>query len=343
MVQRLLHREHGSVNTRAVAAWLSQQDTTVVSLRHACDGTSQTARHPGWAAAGPVRHSGHMTREIPAPLRAAAGLAAVAVEEARRLPSRLASLPVVAVSTALQASMRVQQRYADLVGRGDQVLAGLREPDEQPPWARFDEDEASPNGRAAAYRPESGSWTFADEEIGPLADDADEYDEYMAETATGEPPEPAGATPPDASGTGQDSESRADPPVHPGGSKAQQSMHPARPAGRRSSAARSTAAGSTAAKSAVTKSIGAKSAGAKTTGTRAGGRKAATAGTARPAEPGPAPLPNYDRLTLAQVRARLTRLSADDLAALLEHERTHAGRAPYLTMLENRLNKTHQR
>jgi hypothetical protein len=290
-----------------------------------------------------------MTREIPAPLRAAAGLAAVAVEEARRLPSRLASLPVVAVSTALQASMRVQQRYADLVGRGDQVLAGLREPDEQPPWARFDEDEASPNGRAAAYRPDSGSWTFADEEIGTLADDPDEYDEYVAETATGEPPEPAGGAPSDAPGTGHESEPRADPPVHPGGSKAQQSMHPARPAGRRSSPARSTAAGSIAAKSAVTKSIGAKSAvtksaGAKTAATRASGRKAATAGTARPAEPGPAPLPNYDRLTLAQVRARLTRLSADDLAALLEHERTHAGRAPYLTMLENRLNKTtHQR
>jgi hypothetical protein len=279
-----------------------------------------------------------MTREIPAPLRAAAGLAAVAVEEARRLPSRLAGLPVVAVSAALQASMRVQQRYADLVGRGEQVLAGLREPDEQPPWARFDEDEASPNGRPAAYRPEGDSWAFADEEIGTLADDADEYDEYVADTATGMPPEPAGGAQPDASGTGHASEPQADPPVRPGGPKAQESIHPARPAGRRTSAAKSTGAGSTVAKSAVAKSIGARS-----TGTRASGRKAATAGTARPAEVGPAPLPNYDQLTLAQVRARLTRLSADDLATLLEHERTHAGRAPYLTMLENRLNKTHQR
>jgi len=279
-----------------------------------------------------------MTREIPAPLRAAAGLAAAAVEEARRLPSRLASLPVAAVSAALQASMRVQQRYADLVGRGDQVLSGLREPDEQPPWARFDEDETSPNGRTATYRPDDGGWAFADEEIGTLADDADEYDAYVADTATGQSPEPASGTQSDATGTDRASEPPADPPARPGGSKAQQSMHPARPAGRRSAAAKSTGAASTAAKSAVTKSIG-----AKPTGTRASGRKAATAGTARPAEPDPAPLPNYDRLTLAQVRARMTRLSADDLTVLLEYERTHAGRAPYLTMLENRLNKAHQR
>ncbi len=324
-----------------------------------------------------------MTREIPAPLRAAAGLAAAAVEEARKLPSRLASLPVVAVGAALQASMRVQQRYADLVGRGDQVLAGLREPDEQPPWVRFDEDEASPNGRTAAYRPDGGGWAFADEEIGTLADDADEYDEYVADTATSEPPEPGPAriVPLDAPGTDRASEPRADPPTRAGGAKAQQSMHPARPAGRRSGAVKSTGAGSTgagstgaktsrpetaAARSAAGRSVAGRSAAAggdavSAAGTtpsvtpvaaggkrasasaKAGGRRASTAGAAHPAESDPTPLPNYDRLTLAQVRARLTKLSADDLAALLEHERTHAARAPYLTMLENRLNRAHQR
>jgi hypothetical protein len=312
-----------------------------------------------------------MTREIPAPLRAAAGLAAAAVEEARKLPSRLASLPVVAVGAALQASMRVQQRYADLVGRGDQVLAGLREPDEQPPWVRFDEDEASPNGRTAAYRPDGGGWAFADEEIGTLADDADEYDEYVADTATGAPPGPGPAriVPLDAPGTDRESEPRADPPARSGGPKAQQSMHPARPAGRRSGAVKSTGAGSAGTKTSKPKTTAAArsvagrpaAAGGDAAGTapsvmpvtaggkrasasaKVGGRRAATAGAAHPPESDPTPLPNYDRLTLAQVRARLTKLSADDLAALLEHERTHAARAPYLTMLENRLNRAHQR
>ena len=120
-----------------------------------------------------------MTREIPAPLRAAAGLAAVAVDEARRLPTRLASLPVLALGAALQASMRVQQRYAELIGRGDQVLSGMREPEVQPPWAQFDEDGPSPNGRTTAYRPDADGWAFADEEISELAEDTAAYDEYM--------------------------------------------------------------------------------------------------------------------------------------------------------------------
>ncbi|MBI1759433.1 MAG: hypothetical protein HYR62_09460 [Actinobacteria bacterium] len=82
-----------------------------------------------------------MTREIPSPLRAAAGLAVTAFDEARRLPDRLAALPVLALSSAMQASMKVQQRYAELVGRGDQLLTGLARSEEQSHWARFDEDD----------------------------------------------------------------------------------------------------------------------------------------------------------------------------------------------------------
>jgi hypothetical protein len=83
-----------------------------------------------------------MTTAIPTPLRAVAGLAAATIDEARRLPSRLVGLPVMAVSTALQTSLKVQQHYADLVVRGDELLAQLRpEPTEAPSWARFDDDE----------------------------------------------------------------------------------------------------------------------------------------------------------------------------------------------------------
>ncbi|ADG79702.1 Lipid droplet-associated protein OS=Tsukamurella paurometabola (strain ATCC 8368 / DSM / CCUG 35730 / CIP 100753 / JCM 10117 / KCTC 9821 / NBRC 16120 /NCIMB 702349 / NCTC 13040) OX=521096 GN=Tpau_3115 PE=4 SV=1 [Tsukamurella paurometabola] len=48
---------------------------------------------------------------------------------------------------------------------------------------------------------------------------------------------------------------------------------------------------------------------------------------------------DYPELTLAQLRGRLTSLSHDDLAALLAFEREHKARAPFLTMLENRLNR----
>lgn len=79
---------------------------------------------------------------IPTPLRAVAGLAAATIDEAKRLPNRLVGLPVLAVSTALQTSLKVQQHYADLVIRGDELLAQLRpEPAEPPSWATFDDEE----------------------------------------------------------------------------------------------------------------------------------------------------------------------------------------------------------
>ncbi len=73
---------------------------------------------------------------------------------------------------------------------------------------------------------------------------------------------------------------------------------------------------------------------------------AATRGRARgggttphdaPAAPGVAAEIGYDELTLAQLRPRLRSLGAEDLAALLDYERSGAARAPFLTMLENRL------
>ncbi|MFD1147093.1 lipid droplet-associated protein [Saccharothrix hoggarensis] len=60
------------------------------------------------------------------------------------------------------------------------------------------------------------------------------------------------------------------------------------------------------------------------------------------AEP-PAVLPNYDELTLAQLRARLRTLSAEDLEELLAHERTHAARPEFTGMLTRRIaNLKHQ-
>jgi hypothetical protein len=76
---------------------------------------------------------------FPGPLRAAVGLVAVAVEEARTLPDRAIELPMLAVSTVLQLSVRAQQRYAQLVARGEDILNGRVAGDEPPPWATFDD------------------------------------------------------------------------------------------------------------------------------------------------------------------------------------------------------------
>jgi len=52
-----------------------------------------------------------------------------------------------------------------------------------------------------------------------------------------------------------------------------------------------------------------------------------------------APVPGWDELTLGSIRARLRRLSEDDLTALQSYEKAHGGRADVLSMLENRLVK----
>jgi hypothetical protein len=75
---------------------------------------------------------------LPGPVRAALGLVATAADEARHLPERALELPMLAVSSALQLSLRAQQRYARLTARGDELLRG-QPSDEPPEWATFDE------------------------------------------------------------------------------------------------------------------------------------------------------------------------------------------------------------
>ena len=52
-----------------------------------------------------------------------------------------------------------------------------------------------------------------------------------------------------------------------------------------------------------------------------------------------APVPGWDELTLGSIRARLRRLSEDDLTALQSYEKAHGARPDVLSMLENRLVK----
>ncbi|MBQ6643287.1 MAG: lipid droplet-associated protein [Saccharopolyspora sp.] len=103
---------------------------------------------------------------FPLPIRVAAGLAAVTVEEAKRLPGQLLGLPVTVVSQALQVSMRVQQQVTELAIKGDETLSALRGTEQQPEWATFDEDEQpGPAGGDAA-----GGTGAAEPAPGPVTD-----------------------------------------------------------------------------------------------------------------------------------------------------------------------------
>jgi hypothetical protein len=55
------------------------------------------------------------------------------------------------------------------------------------------------------------------------------------------------------------------------------------------------------------------------------------------AHDGVSPLPGYDEMTIAQLRARLRRLPVDKLSELLVWETGHQNRPPFVTMLTNRI------
>jgi hypothetical protein len=143
---------------------------------------------------------------LPFPVRIAAGLVATAVEQARDLPRLVVEFPVTAVSQALQASMRVQQKVTELAIKGDRVLGTLRPVEEKPSWATFDEDEPpSRNGANAVteLRPLGRPVSAPEDDLPPLVPSAEdvpsdvltdevEAEEVQAEAAaeTVDPDEP---------------------------------------------------------------------------------------------------------------------------------------------------------
>jgi hypothetical protein len=72
-----------------------------------------------------------------------------------------------------------------------------------------------------------------------------------------------------------------------------------------------------------------------------GTAKSAPAPQARKAESAAEapPLPGYDDMSLASLRARLRPLDAPAIQAMLAYERAHARREPVIAMLERRLAK----
>lgn len=79
-------------------------------------------------------------KQLPLPLRVAAGLAATTAQRVRDLPRQLIELPVTVAGQVAQASVRVQQHVTDLAIKGDDALSVLRPVEDTPSWATFDED-----------------------------------------------------------------------------------------------------------------------------------------------------------------------------------------------------------
>jgi hypothetical protein len=243
-------------------------------------------------------------KPLPMPIRIAAGLVATALEEVQELPRKLTEMPVTAVSGALQASMRLQQRITELAIKGDRALGALRPVPETPAWARFDEDEdlAPRNGLANGLRsvemPRPPKVTPV--RILPDPEPEDFFDEDdFPEAGISELPVPR-------------------PPVE----------HPDTELPAAEVVSESNTAAETSTKT-------------KTPGTKTPGTKTPEPKTpepmGKPAETGPPGLPEYESWTLPQLRGRFRALSLEQLERLLAWETTHQDRPPFVTMLSNRI------
>ncbi|MEV0945601.1 lipid droplet-associated protein [Rhodococcus sp. NPDC049939] len=198
--------------------------------------------------------------------RVAAGIAVTAVEEARRLPTTAATLPMTAISQVLQTTMRVQQSITALAIKGDQAFALINwthYDDEQPEWAVFDEDT------------DTGT---------PVADGSDDRSAGPGRFAL------YSLSPQDEDTPGKGSTPKTGSTVNSSASK-----------------------------------------------TSSKSKKKATTTSLPVPEPEIAALLDYGSLTLAQLRARLRTLSVEDLTALLDYENATRARAPFQTMLTNRI------
>lgn len=83
-----------------------------------------------------------MAITLPLPFRVAAGILGTGIDLVRSLPDDIPALPVTLVGNAMKLSMKVQQEIATLATRGDELLGGvIGGPEENPAWAKFDDDE----------------------------------------------------------------------------------------------------------------------------------------------------------------------------------------------------------
>ncbi len=220
----------------------------------------------------------------PYPARVAAGLVVTAIEETRKLPALVITLPMTAVSQTLQAGMRLQQNIAELAIKGDLVLESLFDkPSEQPSWAHFDEDDT------------------LDAEADRTPIESRTKPAFIAPKAVTPAPKPAAKPKPAAA------------------SKPSDTAEPSAP---------DAASGRFALYSSPPEDLVAAD------GAPAQGKGDSTGNGAVPEIVEEL---DYDTLTLAQLRAKLRTVGLDALEQLAAYEKSTKARAPFLTMIDNRI------
>ncbi|MFM9378561.1 lipid droplet-associated protein [Gordonia sp. VNK21] len=246
------------------------------------------------------------------------------LEETRRLPTKVITFPMTAISRGLAAGMRLQQNIAEMAIKGDEFFAPMCDKsEEQPAWAHFDEDDAPAPLSEPAALTEVKSQVVEPAKAGEPA--------KSTQSATSTAPEKTTApAKPAAKKT-------------PAPAKKKPAAAKKKPAAPKPAAPKTDAAA--ASEAAAADAPGAPSAGSgrfalysSTPEDLAPGAPAAPAARSGSVDaPEIAELLDYDQLTLAQLRTKLRGLSSDELQDLADYERAARNRAPFVTMLDNRI------
>ena len=242
-----------------------------------------------------------MSREIPEVVRAAAGLAATVLDEARKLPEALPGLPVRVIGLAMQQAMKVQQQYAGLVARGDELFTGIRGEDE-PGLATFDDDvepvTVTPPGFRDSAFDRAAETSASDRATYAVTEDELPLDAVVdIEAAVEELADQAGAAQTSLDGL----------------------------------AAEAPATDEILDEIAIDELVDQAPTLEETAPT--------AAVTEVPGKVGAAPIDGYDSFTVAQLRGRLRGYALSTVQELVAYEQATRTRAPYLKMLRNRLEK----
>jgi hypothetical protein len=253
-------------------------------------------------------------KPLPFPVRIAAGLVAIAVEQARDLPRVVLEFPVTAVSQALHASMRVKQKVTELAIKGDRLLGTLLPVEEQPSSATFDKDEPpSQNGASTITERRPVSLPTTEPRDEPRVDlpEADAVVDARPVLPEAEDV-PADAVTDESAAEKVIAEVTATPVDSPKTTPVLDDLPPVLPEVEDVPA------------DTVTDEVAAEEVIAE-----------ATAAPVSPSEP-PA-LSGYAEMSIAELRSKLDFLELDDLQTLLAWEMAHGERPPFVTMLTNRI------
>lgn len=282
---------------------------------------------------------------LPSPIKAAAGLAVQALEDARALPNRISELPISLVTALMQRSLQAQQQYTELVTKGEQLINTLRGPSEDvPEWATFDEDLPDPDLDPDPVPPRHRSTSAASDRDGadiPRVSDTREGDP----AATGETPVAATKSPAIRKRTPTATRPKKT-PAKP--KKAPAKAKEASGSARRASADRASDDPASTPLSDTRKepfnrvrpagigpgsSFDQQALADLPIARRRTRKPKRTNGRASDA----APVDGFKDMTLPQIRARVKSYDAATLRALIDYEKADRGREPVLKILDTRL------